>query len=413
MTETFEEFTVPTRLFNDPPRLLNAMVGTAVSLNLPLAVWRLPQQQEWQLAISLRPTLLPELPELETTFPGFLFCPFDLAGNQPRHFISADICYSSSLREISLSPQLLAEDSDKPLLLHFKEELTRRFAAPSPAAWYAGEYDSESAVNKDHFMQVVAEGVRRIQAEEMEKVVLSRSRQVPLPASFDHIKVFLGLTESYPLAFVYLVSVPKSGTWMGASPETLVHLDRNRIFRTEALAGTQPYQPGSTTSEAIWRQKEIEEQSLVVRYVINCFKKIRLREYVETGPRTVLAGNLMHLRTDFKVDLQEVDFPNLASQMMHLLHPTSAICGMPMEKAKRFILENEGYDRAYYSGFLGPVRLQDEIRLFVTLRCMQLTRSHLTVYAGAGVTGDSVPEKEWQETEIKMETMLSVIQRYS
>ncbi|CAN5768013.1 isochorismate synthase [soil metagenome] len=413
MIQSFPEFTVPVHLLQDPPRLLNALVGTAVALNLAVAVWRLPQQEEWQVGISLQPNPLPELPELETSPPGFLFCPFDLSGTQPLHFLPADIRYTSSRRELILAPEQAADPSVQPLLHRFQEEMTERLYSSRRVGWHSGEEASHPTVAKSHFLEVVAEGVRQIQHEEMEKVVLSRTRQVPLPKGFDLLKVFLGLTHSYPLAFVSLVSVPESGTWMGASPETLVHLDRNQFFRTEALAGTQPYLPGTTTAEAIWRQKEIEEQSLVVRYIIHCFKQLRLREYGETGPRTMLAGNLMHLRTDFKVNLKEVDFPFLTTQMMRLLHPTSAVCGMPMEKAKKFILQNEGYSREYYSGFLGPVRLQEEIRLFVTLRCLQLTRSHLTVYAGAGVTGDSVPEKEWQETEMKMETMLSVVTQYT
>jgi isochorismate synthase len=31
------------------------------------------------------------------------------------------------------------------------------------------------------------------------------------------------------------------------------------------------------------------------------------------------------------------------------------------------------------------------------------------LYAGAGVTADSIPEKEWEETEMKMNTLLDVI----
>jgi isochorismate synthase len=95
--------------------------------------------------------------------------------------------------------------------------------------------------------------------------------------------------------------------------------------------------------------------------------------------------------------------------MLKLLHPTSAVCGMPMEKSLAFLRAHEGYDREYYSGYLGPVRINNESQLFVNLRCMQVSSGRARLYAGGGVLGESDPEKEWQETELKMNTLLSVI----
>ncbi|WP_332912325.1 chorismate-binding protein [Algoriphagus boritolerans] len=107
-------------------------------------------------------------------------------------------------------------------------------------------------------------------------------------------------------------------------------------FHTMALAGTQPASGENPLKSAAWTQKEIEEQALVCRYIVDCFKKIRLREYEEHGPKTIMAGNLLHLRTDFKVDMKATGFPQLGSVMLDLLHPTSAVCGMPRKEAHDF-----------------------------------------------------------------------------
>jgi isochorismate synthase len=117
----------------------------------------------------------------------------------------------------------------------------------------------------------------------------------------------------------------------------------------------------------------------------------------------------MHLRSDFTVDMNETNFPQLGSVMLQLLHPTSAVCGMPLEKARTFLAEQEGYDRTFYSGYLGPVNINREIHIFVNLRCMQLRDENAILYAGAGVTADSSAEKEWEETEMKMNTLLRVL----
>lgn len=64
---------------------------------------------------------------------------------------------------------------------------------------------------------------------------------------------------------------------------------------------------------------------------------------------------------------------------------------------------------SFYAGYLGPVNIHNRICLFVNLRCMQLLGDQAVLYAGAGVTADSVPESEWEETEIKLNTLLKVI----
>jgi isochorismate synthase len=122
-----------------------------------------------------------------------------------------------------------------------------------------------------------------------------------------------------------------------------------------------------------------------------------------------MAGNLMHLRSDFKVDVNEVNFPQLGTVMTELLHPTSAVCGMPKKPAIDFIAGNEMHDREFYSGFLGPVNINQETSLFVNLRTMKIQGNDATLFAGCGITTDSDPVKEWKETEMKCQTLLRVI----
>ena len=153
----------------------------------------------------------------------------------------------------------------------------------------------------------------------------------------------------------------------------------------------------------------IEEQALVERYIISCFKKIRLREFEEHGPKTVVAGNLLHLKSEFKVDMVSTNFRQLGSVMLQLLHPTSAVCGVPLESSLDFLNAHEGYNRQFYSGYLGPVNFQNNIDIFVNLRCAQLLADKVILYAGAGVTGDSIPEDEWEETEMKLNTLLKIL----
>ena len=107
--------------------------------------------------------------------------------------------------------------------------------------------------------------------------------------------------------------------------------------------------------------------------------------------------------------MQATNFPQLGTVMLQLLHPTSAVCGMPHEPALAFLRAHEQYDRELYSGFIGPVNIASETQVYVNLRCMQVSGSAATLYAGAGVTVDSLPAPEWDETVMKMNTLQQVI----
>jgi isochorismate synthase len=375
---------------------------TAIAQNRAVAVWRLPYSEEIQLCVSLQDNLLTGQPELETSALGFLFCPFLVTKEHPNIFIKADIHFNDSRESELNTPSDIPQEAFE----EFVKALGNK--SDNNAGWYTPlTVPRQKHQSKAGFLTAVDKAMVLIHEDAMEKVVLSRNLKEPLPKSFSILAAFEAMQKEYPKAFVSLVSVPGVGTWMGASPEILVSINSDQMFHTVALAGTQP--AAASTADAIWRQKEIEEQGMVERYIVSCFKSLRLREYTEVGPRTIIAGNLMHLRTDFKVDLKDVDFPTLGTDMLALLHPTSAVCGLPKKPALEFIATHEGYDRAYYSGFLGPVNSKDGTHIFVNLRCMEIQEKDAILYAGAGITGDSKPQKEWLETHHKMQTMRKIL----
>ncbi|GAB3849103.1 isochorismate synthase [Hymenobacter terrigena] len=393
----------------DAPARLRHLVAGALRTNRPLALWREPGAAPPRLLVarSLEAAYTGLPPALDAQAPaGFAFFPFRDSDHNPALFLPADVGYNLAQPEaVTVAPAAR----------ELVPGLTAWLGLPTPTelAWHYGPQPAPPAATEAEYTALVRRGVAAIEAKEVVKVVSSRAARRPLPVGFDPLAAFDELSEKYPRAFVSLVSVPGVGTWLGASPEVLAEVTADGHFHTMALAGTQPLLPDTRPQDAIWRQKEIEEQALVARYIVSCFKQLRLREYHETGPRTVAAGQLLHLRTDFEVDLQNV--PNAASlgtDMLRLLHPTSAVGGMPKTAALDFLRRHEGYDRAYYSGFLGPVNVAAPgiARLFVNLRCLQLRPTEAILYAGTGLTVDSDPAREWQETEMKLQTVGAVLQ---
>lgn len=247
------------------------------------------------------------------------------------------------------------------------------------------------------FENLVRNGVSEIEKGIFKKVVLSR--KIEVSQSVDVMKSYQNLLKKYPSAFRYLWFHPKVGLWMGATPEQLAII-KNNTFETVALAGTQVF-----SSAITWQEKEIVEQQLVTDYI-----KSRTENLVEnikiSESYTHKAGNLVHLKSDISGKLKQ----NVAElNMINALHPTSAVCGMPLEQARSFILENEKYDRKYYAGFLGEFQMGEQTNLFVNLRCCEIENNSTKIYVGCGITKDSQADKEFIETENKAKTILSIL----
>lgn len=253
---------------------------------------------------------------------------------------------------------------------------------------------------KEKHMELVQKVIDFIKNKKAEKIVLSRKETLEF-TNLEVLATFKKMLETYKNAFVYLWFHPEVGLWMGATPERLLTVENGK-FKTMALAGTQKY---AGTTNVVWGNKEKQEQQYVTEYILK-----NLKESVDalevTAPFTVQAGNLLHIRTDISGKLKSADS---LENLINILHPTPAVCGLPKAVAAAFIMENEGYDRAYYSGYLGELNINNRTSLFVNLRCMQVENRMVSIYVGGGITADSIPENEWEETVSKAEVMKKVL----
>lgn len=371
------------------------------------AVWRKPRSQKLEFLLDESGTPEKVDLDLEQLSAGFIAHPFADQKDKKAFFIKSSRYFSFQLDRTLESEDLpdwvkTQADQDGETIKSQVKSLIR-VKSQSPYS------DEVASGQKEHFIRLVQQGIEAVSAGVLEKVVPARTKLIPVSEDFDLGKTFLNMLDAYPNSFVNFFHIPGVGTWLGASPEVLIETKGDQFY-TMALAGTQPAFGENPLKTAAWTQKEIEEQALVCRYIVECFKKIRLREYEEHGPKTVMAGNLLHLRTDFRVDMDATGFPQLGSVMLDLLHPTSAVCGMPRKEAHEFLQQNEDFDRSFFAGFIGPVNIQEETSIYVNLRTASLKGKSAVLYAGAGVTEDSDPEKEWEETELKCQIIGKFIQ---
>jgi isochorismate synthase len=262
------------------------------------------------------------------------------------------------------------------------------------------ESDLPNELVKNNFKNLVAKGIQAIENNQFKKVVLSRKETVNL-VDFDLVEAFENLVQLYPTTFVYCFFHPKVGTWLGATPEQLLKAN-NDEFKTIALAGTQK---DSGSDEVVWPNKEREEQQFVTDYIVETLNDTA-SEVMVSKPYSIKAGSIWHIKTDISGTLNS---GSSLQKVIQLLHPTPAVCGLPKDKSKAFILENENYDRTFYTGFLGELNIENKTDLFVNLRCMEIRDSQAHLFMGCGITKDSVPEQEWEESINKSATMKKVL----
>ena len=253
--------------------------------------------------------------------------------------------------------------------------------------------DSEQALNHQN---KVAKALEYIHKGVAEKVIISRKQEVSY-RNLDIYQAVLQLMNHYENSFVYLWHHPAIGTWMGATPELLLEYTNNELH-TMALAGTLTV---TKDKPVLWEMKEINEQQIVTDYIHEKLSKFSDKVFTEK-PKTVFQGNLAHIKTDITAHIP----PSKLNEVILSLHPTPAVCGIPLQKAKNIIDEIEQYDRKYYTGFLG-YKTPGQAQLYVNLRSMEIFPEKLSVYTGGGITLDSQKEKEWKETFEKSKIILS------
>lgn len=263
------------------------------------------------------------------------------------------------------------------------EGLTREFHAPY-------------IISKEDYLHQATEIVSLLGTSAMEKLVYSRikAENLTIPGTL----LFERLEKAYPKAFVYYFKDPILGEWIGATPEILMK-GTNQRFESMSLAGTK-----KADDQSPWGEKEREEQDFVSQFLRETLLNHGVTELSHDGPKTVLAGPLAHLRTDF----QWTSTFQQAWEIAKDLHPTPAVSGTPRKDALDWIQDKEKHGRQFYAGIIGSM---DEHRmdLFVNLRCAQIIGKHIYLYVGGGFTADSIPEKEWEETENKSRTLLNLL----
>jgi len=354
-------------------------IRKAIQCGIPFATWSVPGEQVVEKVFCEPSELIKTYaPKNIDNHKGFVFAPFQVCKHLPIYIIPFG--NNSGFR---------FSDCSNPR---------------NPLTGNPNKYSHNLEVSKVEHIQRVKTFVDIFNNSDIQKTVLSRSKWIDTYSINMMPDLFEALNYNYINAFVYQVFIPDAGYWVGATPELLFSTINGRA-NTVSLAGTQKYTPDTPV---VWDHKEQIEQELVTEHIRNVLSEFKLTNVVETGPETATAGQIVHIKTQIEFDIYTIK--NRIGTFLEKLHPTPAVCGLPVKDAFDLILETEGYDREYYTGYLGPFNPENRISLYVNLRCLQAFDNGVVLYAGGGITAESEPEKEWEETRMKIQTLEKILE---
>ncbi len=359
-----------------------SFIQKCIQKRICFAAYALPGKSEFSIILqrSAYPTKF-NPGDVFTNYKGFIAAPFD-AENADKLLISDDF----SLKENEINTEAWKFVND--LKAHKKYIQDLPLSTPS-----------------ETYFQQFNDFISLMNRRRAKKLVLSRIINTYKSPNRSYSELFKSLNVKYINSFNYLFYTPNSGLWMGATPEQLLRIDGEEAS-TSALAGTQKLQD-IQLNKYVWGEKEKIEQQFVVDFVERILKTYLGEEKPKKQTRTIKAAKAAHLETSYKFNAFKISL-NL-SDFLTDLHPTPAVCGSPKSAALRLIRETEHHDREFYSGFLGPINMEHRTDLFVGLRCMKADGENISLYVGGGITPDSNAQNEWDETELKAQTLLSLI----
>lgn len=245
----------------------------------------------------------------------------------------------------------------------------------------------------------------------LDKAVLSRAVALQAETEIDVAAVLRRLEVSAPESTVFaLTRGPR--TFLGATPERLVSLS-GRDLRTVAMAGSTPraHDPrvdDAAASELLASEKEREEHAVVVAMLREALAPVTEELNVPRRPEVVRFRHVQHLVTPITGRLAH-DADVLA--LVERLHPTPAVGGTPRELALELIAEEEHHERGWYAGPLGWIDRHGDGEFVVALRSGVIAGDRATLFAGCGIVADSDPQREWAESESKLQALGSALGR--
>jgi isochorismate synthase len=256
----------------------------------------------------------------------------------------------------------------------------------------------------------VRDSLDAIRSGRISKTVLARTLDVELAEPVDPVDLIVHLRSVNRASYVFLFEPAPGATLVGAAPETVATL-RDGVFHATAVAGSirrgdSAREQAELAARLLASDKDRAEQRIALDDMVARLGTVAHQIRTDPQPHVLTLDRIQHLETEIRASVP-TDVGIL--DLLRLLHPTPAVCGLPRDAALAFLAEEEPFERGWYAGPVGLFDAEGNGIFVPALRMGVSTGSGWRLFAGAGIVDGSVPAAEWEETAIKFEPMLEAL----
>ncbi len=267
-----------------------------------------------------------------------------------------------------------------------------------------------SNMGEDEFLGMVERGKEYIASGDVFQVVLSRRMVFKSRGSL--LPFYLNLRRLNPSPYMYYLRMGDEEI-VGSSPEMLVRVQGENLT-TFPIAGTRPRQSDprreeETDRELMKDEKERAEHVMLVDLARNDLGKVSEPGTVKVSEfmKLVKYSHVKHLVSCVESRLREgMDMYDAFKAVF----PAGTVSGAPKPRAMEIIEELEPCRRGPYAGAVGYFSFTGCADFAITIRTLVRRGEETFIQAGAGIVWDSVPEREWMETQHKMAALLKALE---
>ena len=266
-----------------------------------------------------------------------------------------------------------------------------------------------SNINKETFENNVDVAKEYVRSGDIFQVVLSRKYEFKI--SGDLLSIYKSLRTINPSPYMYYFKSNDLNI-IGASPEMLVRVTDNQI-ETFPIAGTRPRDEDmeknkKLTEELLSDEKERAEHVMLVDLARNDVGQIARFGSVKV-PEFMQVHQFSHVQHIVSKVIGELKDEKDCFEAIRAIFPAGTVSGAPKIRAMEIIQELEKESRGPYAGALGYFSKNMCADFAITIRTLVVKGKKAYIQAGAGIVADSVPEKEWFETEQKAGALIDAL----
>jgi isochorismate synthase len=285
-----------------------------------------------------------------------------------------------------------------------------------------GAYRVTAWPSRRDYERAVGRALERMEAsasasdrEALRKVVLARTLTVEGRVPFDPAGIVERLSED-PGVTTFSVPLPdddrgRRRTLVGATPELLLRRDGLTVtsmpLAGSARRGADESRDRAAAEFLIKSSKDLREHAVVVEWIADHLSSHCKSLRVSSKPRLVSTRSLWHLATPIQGTLRDESASSV--ELAAALHPTPAVCGLPVDLARATIQELEPFDRGFFAGAVGWCAANGDGVWMMAIRCAQLSENSAQLFAGAGIVPGSTPGSEADETFAKFGALLDAL----